>query len=165
MSLKILKFYVFLDRKIDQISGKGPLLSDLHPLRPKNTRIFGEMPTFINSGRDPLLKNLHPPQKKILGMYLVGKKNKNVGFYRALFQYWSKRFTFNSVAIRILSAALQCPRHTHTFGQRSMDYIPSNYLITLRSTKQLRLSILPKDTNTLALAGLKLTHQSPALFH
>ena len=46
---------------------------------------------------------------------------------------------------------------THTFGRRSMDYIPSNYLITLRSTKQLRLSILPKDTNTLALEGLKLT--------
>ena len=81
----------------------------------------------------------------------------NVGFYIALFQYWSKRFTFNSVAIRILSAALQCPRHTHTFGRRSMDYIPSNYLITLRSTKQSRLSILPKDTNTLALAGLELT--------
>ena len=38
-----------------------------------------------------------------------------------------------------------------------MDYIPSNYLITLRSTKQSRLSILPKDTNTLALAGLELT--------
>ena len=44
--------------------------------------------------------------------------------------YWPKRFTFNSVAIRILSAALQCPRHTHTFGRCSMDYIPSNYLIT-----------------------------------
>ena len=38
-----------------------------------------------------------------------------------------------------------------------MDYIPSNYLITLKSTKQLRLSILAKDTNTLALAGLELT--------
>ena len=63
-SLKNLKFYIFLDRKIDQISGEGPLLSDLHHLRPKNSRIFGEMPTFIKSGRDPLLKNLHPPQKK-----------------------------------------------------------------------------------------------------
>ena len=61
-SLKNWKFYIFLVRKIDQISGKGPLLSDLHPLRPKNSRIFGEMPTSINSGWDPLLKNLHPPQ-------------------------------------------------------------------------------------------------------
>ena len=35
--------------------------------------------------------------------------------------------------------------------------IPHNsYLISLRSTKQLRLSILPKDTNTLAVAGLEL---------
>ena len=56
-------------------------------------------------------------------------------------------------------AALQCPRHTYTFGRRSMDYynIPSNYLITLRSTKQSRLNILPKDPNTLALAELELT--------
>ena len=40
-----------------------------------------------------------------------------------------------------------------------MDCIPtpSNYLIMVRSTKQLRLSILPKDTNTLALAGLEVT--------
>ena len=30
----------------------------------KNSRIFGEMPTFIKSGRDPLLKNLQPPPKK-----------------------------------------------------------------------------------------------------
>ena len=81
----------------------------------------------------------------------------NVGFYLALFQYWSKRFTFNSVAVGILSAALQCPRYTHTFGRRSIDFIPSNYLITPRSTKQSRLSILPMDTNTLALAGLELT--------
>ena len=37
-----------------------------------------------------------------------------------------------------------------------MDFIPSNYLITLKSTKQSKLSILPKDTNMLALAGLEL---------
>ena len=37
-----------------------------------------------------------------------------------------------------------------------MDYIPYNYLISLRSTKQLRLSILPKHTNMLAPAGLEL---------
>ena len=43
---------------------KGSSFSDLHPLRPKKSRLFEEMPTFINSGRDPLLKNLHPPQKK-----------------------------------------------------------------------------------------------------
>ena len=30
----------------------------------KNSRIFGEIPTFIKSGRDPLLKNLQPPPKK-----------------------------------------------------------------------------------------------------
>ena len=46
-----------------------------------------------------------------------------------------------------------CPKHTHTLGECSMDYIPSNYLITLRSTKRIRLRILPKDTNMLALAG------------
>ena len=41
-----------------------------------------------------------------------------------------------------------------------MDYTPSNYLIALRLTKQLRLSIL-------ALVGAQthgLPHQSPALF-
>ena len=38
-----------------------------------------------------------------------------------------------------------------------MDYIPNNYLISLTSMKLLRLSILPKDTNTLAAAGLELT--------
>ena len=74
----------------------------------------------------------------------------NVGFYTS-FQYWSKPFTFDSTAIGTLSAALQCPRH---IGRHSMDYVPSNYLITLRSTKQSRLGILPKDTNTLALVGL-----------
>ena len=79
------------------------------------------------------------------------------GFIKRFSNFDQSAFTFNSVAIRILSAALQCPRHTHTFGRRSMDYIPSNYLITLRSTKQSRLSILPKDTNTLALVGLELT--------
>ena len=47
--------------------------------------------------------------------------------------------------------------YTHTLGRRSVDYIPSNSLITLRSTKQSRLSILPKDTNMLAQAGLELT--------
>ena len=68
-----------------------------------------------------------------------------------------KCFTFNSVAIRILSAAWQCLKHTHTFGRRSMDYIPSNYLITLMSTKQSGLNILPNNTNTFALARLELT--------
>ena len=32
-SLKNLEFYVFLDKELAQNSGKGPLLSDLHPLR------------------------------------------------------------------------------------------------------------------------------------
>ena len=45
--------------------------------------------------------------------------------------------------------------YTHTFGQRSIGYNPSNYLVTLRLMKQLRLSILPKDTKTLALMGLE----------
>ena len=52
---------------------------------------------------------------------------------------------------------------THTFGRRSLDYIPSNYLITLRSTKKWRLSIVPKDTNTLALAGLELEILRPGV--
>ena len=38
---------------------------------------------------------------------------KNVLFYITFFQYWSNPFTSNSVAIRILSPASQCPRHTH----------------------------------------------------
>ena len=72
-SLKNWEFYVFLDKEIALHSGKGPLLSDLHPLRQKKkpSRIFAKMPTFRKSGRDPLLKNLHPPQTKILGMGLV----------------------------------------------------------------------------------------------
>ena len=32
-SLKNWEFYVFLDKEMAQNSGKGPLLSDLHPLR------------------------------------------------------------------------------------------------------------------------------------
>ena len=79
---------------------------------------------------------------KVIVQLKYSRKLKNVGFYIALFQYWPKRFTFNFVAIRILSVALQCPRHTHTFGQRSMDNIPSKYLITLRS--QSRPSICPR---------------------
>ena len=34
-SLKNWEFYVFLDKEIASNSGKGPLLSDLHPLRQK----------------------------------------------------------------------------------------------------------------------------------
>ena len=34
---------------------------------------------------------------------------------------------------------------------------PNNYLISLKSTRQLRLRILPKDTNTLGSAGHELT--------
>ena len=86
----------------------------------------------------------------------------------ALFQYWSKRFTFNSVAIRILSATLQCPRHTHTFRRRSIDSIPSNYLITLRSTKQSRLKYLAQGHKHVGTSGARthgLAHRSPALFH
>ena len=33
ISLKNWDFYVFLDKEMAQNSGKGPLLSDLHPLR------------------------------------------------------------------------------------------------------------------------------------
>ena len=42
------------------------------------------------------------------------------------------------------------------FGRRSMDYINNNYLNLLRSMKQLRLSILLKNTNTLATVGLEI---------
>ena len=55
-------------------------------------------------------------------------------------------------ATRNKSAAFQCPRHTHTFEQHSMDYIPDHYLILLRSAGQLRLGVLLKDTNTLVTA-------------
>ena len=71
-SLKNWEFYVFLDKEMAQNSGKGPLLSDLHPLEvKKNLQNFCKMPTFRKSGRDPLLKNLHAPQTKIIGMGLV----------------------------------------------------------------------------------------------
>ena len=48
----------------------------------------------------------------------------------------------------------KCPPHQHLDCNISHDrYLPD----ALRSTKQLRPSILPKDTDTLALAGLELT--------
>ena len=118
---------------------------------------FAEIPTKWDKNVSEFLQNpanSHAYDENDHGV--LQHIRKMLVFYTALFQYWSKRFKFNSIAIRILSAALQSPRHTHTFGRRSMDYIPSNYLITLRSTKQSRLSILPKDTNTMALAGLEL---------
>ena len=77
-SLKNWKFYIYLDRKIDQISGKGPLLSDLHPLRPKNSRNFGKMPTFINSGRDSTFEKFaSSSENEILGMGLVEAMQSN----------------------------------------------------------------------------------------
>ena len=41
-------------------------------------------------------------------------------------------------------------RYTHTYGRRPMDNIPSNNLITLRSTKQLRLFKYLPEGNDLA---------------
>ena len=63
-----------------------------------------------------------------------------------------KIVTLISLHLRVLLA--KCTPHQLLDCNISHDrYLPD----TLRSMKQLRLSILPKDTNTLALAGLELT--------
>ena len=62
-----------------------------------------------------------------------------------------------SVAVRIRQLPYNVQGILIPLDGAQWTNIPSNYLITLRSTKQLRLSILPKDTNTLALVGLELT--------
>ena len=71
----------------------------------------------------------------------------------AAYYYGIKKIvTVISLHLRVLLA--KCTPHQHLDCNISHDrYLPD----TLRSTKQLRLSILPKDTNTLALAGLELT--------
>ena len=79
-----------------------------------------------------------------------------ITFYIALFQYWPKRCTFNSFASRIRQLPYNVQGILIPFGPCSMDYIPINYLIPHRSSKQFRLSILPKDANTLAVAGLEI---------
>ena len=53
----------------------------------------------------------------------------------------------------------------HSYLWTASKYISSNYLMTLRSTKHLRQSILPKDTNTLALVGLELTVKRTWVLH
>ena len=77
-------------------------------------------------------------------------------FVLRFFQCQSKRLIFNSAVTRI-QIHLQCPRHTQTFGWCSMDYTPNKYLILVMSKNQMRLSILAKDTDTLAESGLEVT--------
>ena len=80
------------------------------------------------------------------------------GFYKAFF------FNIDQSAVHLISLPLEIRQLRYNVqgiliildGAEWIN-IPSNYLITLRSTKQLRLSILPKGTNTLALVGLELT--------
>ena len=76
-------------------------------------------------------------------------------FYIAIFQYWS----INSVVSRIRK--LPCNVYRILIPWKALNglYTPNNCLISLRSTKQLKLSILSKETNTLARVGLELTVQ------
>ena len=82
----------------------------------------------------------------------------------AAYYYGIKKIvTVISLHLRVLLA--KCTPYQHLDCNIShYRYLPD----ALRSTKQLGLSILPKDTNTLTLAGLG-THGlvilSPALFH
>ena len=70
-SLKNLKFYIFLDRKIDQISGKGPLLS-VAPFEAKELKNFWRN-AHIHKIRTRITfeKFASSSEKEILGMGLV----------------------------------------------------------------------------------------------
>ena len=63
----------------------------------------------------------------------------NVGFI-AIFQCWSKQFSFDSIVTRVCQLPYDIQGILSTFGRCSVDYIPNKYLTTLKSIKQLRLS-------------------------
>ena len=79
--------------------------------------------------------------------------------------YYGIRKIVTVISLHTRVLLVKCTPYQHLDCNIFYDrYLPD----ALRSMKQLRLSILPKDTNMLALAGLELNGlviPSPALFH
>ena len=66
-----------------------------------------------------------------------------------------------------MPAALQCPGHTHTFGRRSMDNIPSNYLNNAQVNEAIKTKNLAQGHKHVETSGARthdLAFRSPALF-
>ena len=110
------------------------------------------------------LNQIEPTSCVMMTSHMPGNINNNKNnqqwIQNAAAYYYCIRKIVTVISLHLRLQLAKCTPYQHLDCNISHDrYHPD--VLSCRSTQQLRLSILPKDTNTLALAGLELTRSRP----